>query len=140
VATGLSLWAILRPSGDAAHSYDDAQRADAKQQVCAAFDTVRRGVSRNTNLVPPGGEGDVTGTLAVAANARIALLDGGQYLLARLDPATPSEVADAVRRFANELMDIGAAAVAGAPDNDPAQGERLRSAEESNKKIGELCA
>jgi hypothetical protein len=34
-------------------------------------------------------------------NARISLYDGGQYLLARLDPATPPELADAVKKFAN---------------------------------------
>ena len=108
--------------------------------MCGAFDLVRRGVSRNTNVAVPGGPEDVTGTLAVAANARISLYDGGQYLLARLDPATPTELGDAVRGFANTLMDIGAAATAGALDNDPDQVARLRSADEGNVKIGQLCA
>ena len=139
----LSVWALLRPASggsDATPSYSDGQRAEAKAQICAAFNTVRQGVSRNTNLQVPGGEADVAGTLAVAANARISLYDGGQYLLARLAPATPTELADAVRGFANGLMDIGAAATAGAPNADPDQAKRLTDADAANTTIGQLCA
>ena len=49
----------------------------------------------------------------LAANARLSLYDGGQYLLARLDPATLPELSDAVKKFSNLLMDIGASATAG---------------------------
>ncbi len=143
VAVALSGWALFRTmsgSAGSAPTYSDSQRSDAKAKVCGAFDLVRRGVSRNTNVAVPGGPEDVTGTLAVAANARISLYDGGQYLLARLDPATPTELGNAVRGFANTLMDIGAAATAGALDNDPDQVARLRSADEGNVKIGQLCA
>jgi hypothetical protein len=139
----LSVWALVRlASGgsDATPTYSDTQRAEAKAQVCAVFDTVRRGVSRNTNMQAPGGEADVAGTLAVAANARISLYDGGQYLLARLAPATPTELADAVRGFANGLMDIGAAATAGAQNTDPDQAKRLGDAEATSTRIGQLCA
>src|SRR4051812_17676578 len=115
VAVGLAAWAAFRPAKEpAAPTYTAAQQSDAKAAICAAADLVRRGVSLNTNLPVPGGEGDVTGSLAVAANARVSLSDGGQYLLARLDPATPADLADPVREFANKLMDIGAGAIAGA--------------------------
>jgi hypothetical protein len=120
-------------------SYSDAQRADAKVSVCKAMDLVRKGVSLNTNLQPPGGPEDVTGSLAVAANSRVALYDGGQYLLAKLDPATPTDLAEAVRTFANDLMDIGAAATSGAQNSDPEQAERLRDADSANATIVELC-
>ena len=131
VAIALSVWALLRPAGDSegAATYSDAQQVEAKWQVCRAFNTVRQGVARNTRLQVPGGEGDVAGTLGVAANARISLYDGGQYLLARLAPATPTDLADAVRGFANGLMDIGAAATAGAQNADPEQAKRLTDAE-----------
>ncbi|MFN8032781.1 MAG: hypothetical protein U0Q47_05680 [Mycobacterium sp.] len=89
VAIALAAWALLRGS-NAAPTYSDAQRADAKAKVCAVFKTVRDGVSINTHLQAPGGDADVVGRLGVAANARISLYDGGQYLLARLDPATPT--------------------------------------------------
>jgi hypothetical protein len=142
VAIVLSVWALLRPTGDSdsAATYSDAQRVQAKAQICAAFNTVRQGVARNTNLQVPGGEGDVAGTLGVAANARISLYDGGQYLLARLEPATSKDLADAVRGFANGLMDIGAATTAGAQNSDPEQAKRLTEADAGSTRIGQLCA
>ena len=76
----------------------------------------------------------------MAANARISLYVGGLYLLDRLDPATPKELADEVRGFANLLTDIGAAATAGALDSDPDQAARLRERDAANTKLGELCA
>ena len=137
-AIALSIWALLRPAGgsDGAATYSDAQRAEAKAQVCGAFNTVREGVARNTHLQVPGGEGDVAGTLGVAANARISMYDGGQYLLARLAPATPTDLADAVRGFGNGLMDIGAAATAGAQNTDAEQAKRLTDAEAASTRSG----
>ncbi|HEX5142717.1 MAG TPA: hypothetical protein VFW21_02480 [Mycobacterium sp.] len=137
----LGVVALTRPhSGPATASFSQQQQAEAKALTCKTFDVVRRGVSRNTHLTVPGGPGDITGTRAVAANARISLFDGGQYLLARIDPATPKELADAARGFANTLMDIGAAASAGATDGDPEQVARLHSADEQNTALGKLCA
>ena len=112
VAAGLAVWALLKE---------------------------RNGVQINTNLQPPGGQEDITGSMAVAANARLALYDGGQYLLARLQPGTPPELADAVRKFANNLMDIGARSTSGIPNSDPGQAARLKEADEANAKITELC-
>jgi hypothetical protein len=137
-ALALAGWTLYRLD-HSKPSYSDAQRADAKVSVCKAMDLVRKGVSLNTNLQPPGGPEDVTGSLAVAANSRVALYDGGQYLLAKLDPATPTDLADAVRTFANDLMDIGAGATSGAQNSDPEQAERLRDADSANATIVELC-
>ncbi|MBJ7338475.1 MAG: hypothetical protein JHC64_12320 [Mycolicibacterium sp.] len=141
VAVGLSAWAAFRPSSgpDAESTYPESRQNDAKVAVCAATDIVRKGISLNTNLQSPGGEGDVTGSLAVAANARVSLSDGGQYLIARLDPATPTELSDAVKKFANTLLDIGAAATAGSPNTDPDQAARLRDADTENARLAELC-
>lgn len=138
VALGVAGW-LLYKQDFSKPSYSDAQRADAKVKVCAAMNIVRKGVSLNTNLQPPGGPSDVAGALAVAANARVALYDGGQYLLAKLDPATPEDLADAVRKFANNLTDIGAAATAGAQNSEPEQAARLKDADASNVTISELC-
>ena len=138
-AAGLAGWALLDGSGTSEPSYTDTQRAEAKVKACTAMDVVRRGVSINTNLQPGGGLEDVMGSQAAAANARVALYDGGQYLLARLDPATPADLADAVRKFANHLMDIGAASTAGAQNEDPEQAARLRDADSTNATITELC-
>ena len=147
VAVAMAGWALFGPapgetptgSGTTA-TYSNAQSAEAKSKICAAFDTVRKGVTLNTNLQVPGGPGDVAATLAVAANARLSLYDGGQYLLARLEPSTPPELAEAVRTFANNLMDIGANATAGALNTDPEQAARLRDADKVNGTVVGLCA
>ncbi|HET7668301.1 MAG TPA: hypothetical protein VFK56_19990 [Mycobacterium sp.] len=142
LAALLSGWLLYRVAQEGTSktpNYTDAQRDDAKKKICATTDLVRKAVSLNTNLQPPGGPEDVTGTLAVAANARISLYDGGQYLLARLDPATPTELSDAVKKFANLLMDIGAAATSGAQNSEPEQAARLKEADETNRTIMDLC-
>ncbi len=120
-------------------AYTDSQRSDAKTAICAAFETVSRGVARNTNLEPPGGSDDIGGALAVAANARVALYGGGQSLLARLDPATPADLASEIHTFGNQLMDIGAAATAVVPNTDPVQAGRLTDAEAASTAITGLC-
>jgi hypothetical protein len=151
VALGLATWTLLRPAHNAARTatptagaaagvdYTEAQRTDARANICKAFNTVRTGVTQNTNLQAPGGPNDVTGALAVAANARLSLVAGGQYLLARLDPATSPELADAIRSFANQLLDIGAATIGGAQNTDPEQATRLTDADAASKTIDELC-
>jgi hypothetical protein len=137
-ALAVAGWTLYR-SEYSKPSYSDTARAEAKAKVCTAMDLVRRGVSLNTNLQPAGGPEDVTGSMAVAANSRVALYDGGQYLLAKLDPAAPADLAEAVRKFANNLMDIGAASTAGAQNTDPDQATRLRDAEAANATVTELC-
>ena len=138
LALALAAFALFRTLDDDP-AFTDAQRDDARTAICSAFDTVRTGVATNTNIAPPGGSGDISGALAVAANARVALFDGGQYLLARLDPATPTDLASEVRRFANQLMDIGAAATAGIPNSDPVQAGRLQDAEAASTAISGRC-
>ncbi len=136
-AVGLAAWAAFRPTP--APAYTAAQQADAKTAVCTASELVRRGISLNTNLPVPGGDAAVTGSLAVAANARLSLSVGGRYLLDRIDPATPTALAASARQFANTLMDIGAAAIAGAQNTDPDQAARLHDADAANVKIVEAC-
>jgi hypothetical protein len=140
-ALGLAGWAAFRPTlkPAAEAGYSAGQQADAKAATCAATELVRKGVSLNTNLQSPGGDADVTGSLAVAANARLALSNGGQYLISRLDAATPTELATDVRDFGNTLMDIGAASIAGALNTDPDQAARLSHADALNVKITEAC-
>ena len=137
-ALAVAGWTLYR-SEYSKTEYDSGQIADAKVRVCTAVDVVRRGVSLNTNLSPAGGSNDVTGAQSVAANARVSLYDGGQYLMARLDPATPEHLAETVRDFADTLMDIGANATAGVSNDDPAQAERLKKADAANTTLTELC-
>lgn len=137
-ALALSAWTWWQSKAEP--SYTEEQQAAAKAGICSAVTTVRTGVATNTNLAPPGGDGDITGVLAAAANARGALMNGGLYLLARLEPATPPELADAVRRFAEGLLDFGAAATAGALNTDPEQETRSRELDSLSDRLGQLCA
>ena len=138
VAVGLAAWAVFGPPRKLPQDagYPAARQADAKASICTAAGLVRTGVTINTNLQPTG---DVTGALATAATARVALSGGGQYLLATLDPATPTDLAAAVEEFAKTLLDIGAASTAGAQNTDPDQAARLRDADTRSARVADLC-
>ncbi len=115
----LAVWSLVRAAaGDQADRADSGQPGDAKTQVCDAFNTVRNAVSLQTNADL--GK-DRVAKQAVAANARLATLGGGQFLLSRLTDAVPTDLADAVRSFANDLEYIGMGQLAGAAADDPAQ-------------------
>lgn len=149
-STALSVFALLLATAALALSaftwwqartpgYDEATRTAAKDSVCTAYKQVRAGVDTNTHLSPPGGDADVTSVLAVAANARVSLLGGGQYVLAAVAPATPAEIADPARRFGMRLMEFGAAATAGAPDDDPGQQALKRDIDAVSASLDGLC-
>jgi hypothetical protein len=76
---------------------------------------------------------------AVSANARLALFGGGQYLLNQLDSATPKELADPVRSFANNLKDIGMNALADVQSSDPDQVLRMAQGDTTRLQIADLC-
>ena len=120
VAVALAIWALTSASSNAPAAAKLA--GDPKMRVCTAFDTVSKAVQLQTHadLGP-----DPVAQSAVAGNARLALVGGGQYLLSRLDSETPPELADAVSSFAHELQDIGMYALAGVPNSDSVQAGRL---------------
>jgi hypothetical protein len=134
VAVVLAIWALTSASPNAPAA--TKQAGDPKMRVCTAFDTVSKAVSGQTHadLGP-----DPVAQTAVAGNARLALVGGGQYLLSRLDSATPPELADAVRPFAYDLQDIGINALAGVPNTDPDQSARLTQADSARKQVVDLC-
>ena len=100
-AVGVAAWAIVMAWPE---KEGTQLSAESKQKVCAAFDTVSRAVQLQThaNLGP-----DPIAQTAVASNARLALIGGGEYLVSRLDDQTPPDFADAVRSFANNLKTSG---------------------------------
>ena len=133
-AIGIAAWAMVLawPQKEAKVQ----PTAESKQKVCAAFDTVSKAVQLQTHaeLGP-----DPIAQTAVASNARLALIGGGEYLLSRLDEQTPPDLADAVRLFANNLEDIGINALAGATNDDPQQAARLTAGEDGRNKVADLC-
>lgn len=134
LACGVAGWFL--PSSGASYSAD--QTAQAKKQICAEAKTVNRAVVTNTHRANPG-QKDPTGSLAIAANARLALYGGGDYLEDRLAklPATSSELADAVNAMAGTLQQLGIAYLADA-GNDTLQ--PLRNAlTAQTEQVNKLC-
>ena len=132
VAAALAIWALVGSSTGSGN----ALAGDPKTRVCAAFDTVNKAVplQTHTDLGP-----DPVAQSAVAGNARLALFGGGQYLLNSLDSATPSDLADPVRKFGNSLQDVAMHALAGEVNSDAAQAARLTEADATRQQIVELC-
>ena len=91
VALALAIWGLFSESSNTPAT---ALAGDPKTRVCTAFETVTKAVPLQTNndLGP-----EPVAQAAVAANARLALFGGGQYLLNTSDSATPSELADPMR-------------------------------------------
>ena len=139
-AMGVGILAIVRSPGEPPPSTGPAvsaqQSDDGKTGVCVAFEMVRNAVSTQTNIdMGP----DPVAREAVAANARLATLGGGEYLLSRLNPATPRELVDAVRSFANNLQDIGIKQLGGASNADPTVAALLNDAQGASTRIADMC-
>jgi hypothetical protein len=134
VAAALAIWALTSASSNAPAAAKQA--GDPKMRVCTAFDTVSKAVSLRTHADLGT---DPVALEAVAGNARLALVGGAQYLLSTLDSATPPELADAVRSFANDLQVIGINALAGASNSDPDQAARLTQGDLARKQLLDLC-
>jgi hypothetical protein len=114
IAVAIAIAAWFR-AGHGAPSYSADQTSQAKTNICTAYMTVRQGVVQSTHVTSPKPD-DPVGQLAVAANARIALLGGGGYLHDHLaaEPATPADLAKAVTSMSNTIEQLGVNYLAGA--------------------------
>lgn len=141
IAGGLAGWSLysLKQATKVAVS-DTTEQTSAKTSVCDATILVRKGISANNTLPIPGGDGDQVGALLKAANARVALVNGAQYLMTKLTPAVPADLADAVHKFSDTLVEIGAAAATGIPNDDAEQANRLHDADTYAAQINDLCS
>jgi hypothetical protein len=136
VALGVAIWALLRPPANSVPSPTAQQIAEAKGRACAAYSTVRTAVALQTHAEV---STDPIAAQAVAANARLAMAFGSQYLTDDVNPAVPPELADLMRSLATDLQDLTINALAGLPDNDAGQVARLHDVEAKSAKIVELC-
>ena len=138
IALGVGVFGLVRAPA-AAHEAapTDSEVAEAKTRACTAFDVVRGAVSRQTHgdLGP-----DPVAVQAVAANARLAMATGSDYLRTHLGPAAPAELATAVTSFADTLAEIAMYAQAGVTDADSTQAARLRDGQATSERIAGLCA
>ncbi|CAM2915828.1 hypothetical protein BST27_11415 [Mycobacterium intermedium] len=118
-------------------SYSDAQVREAKVNVCAAYEQVRK--AGDVAGARPSDGTDATARLAVATSTRQVLDTGGRYLLTRLAelPATPNDLALAIRQLANVYQQLTIDYLAEVPDSelDPL----LRAGNETHSRIQSLC-
>ncbi|BBY59910.1 hypothetical protein [Mycolicibacterium sarraceniae] len=133
IAAAAAGWAVLRPAPKPPAAPAPSLSGDPKASACDAYRTVTSAVQLQTHA--DGG----TEVQGVAANARLAMSGGATYLLAHLSPATPADLAGAIRDFATGLQDISMNALAGVANSDPTQAERLRNAEAVNSRLADLC-
>jgi hypothetical protein len=114
VAVAIAVAAWFRPVHSGAPIFTGQQTADAKAHVCSAYVTVRQGVVANTHLANPV-PNDPAGQLAVAANARLALIGGGTFLRDRLgaEPAASEDLSKAVSLMATTTEELGVGYLAG---------------------------
>jgi hypothetical protein len=130
---------LFLPVHSASPAFTAQETAEAKANVCAASTVARQAVVINTHLATPRGN-DQIGTLAVAGNARLALLGGGAYLRDRLqaEPATPADLAKAVTAMAGTMEQLGINYLAGASNVD--QNPLRKNLDKEITIIKKLCA
>ena len=127
-------WALLKPA-PAADGGNPAV-ADPTGQICSAFFLVSNGVALQTRLNVGT---DPSAQQAIAANARLAMSSGADYLRTKLASNTPAELAEPIATFADQLQTIAQYYLAGENNDSPAQAARLKDADVSSKTIAGLC-
>jgi hypothetical protein len=142
-ALAVSLVGWFRP---AAHNnqpppkptYTDQQVADAKANVCTAFGKLERAVDV-VNAVPNGT--DANEQLAAATSTRQVFDVFSRYLLAKLaqEPATPPDLATAVRKEASSLQEGVIGYLDGLTNSDPQMRPLVEANTEAAKTIRRLC-
>ena len=138
IAVGIAVWALLSvPDQPAPVSAEGVTLAgDSKDRVCKAANVVATAVQLQTNANIGS---DPAAIQSVAANSRLAMLGGGEYLLSQISTDTPKDLADASRAFGTTLQQIGVNALAGVNNNDELQAGRIRDAEARRSEIATLC-
>jgi len=125
-----------KPPVAAAPTYSNQQVSDAKAAICGAYAQVRKAgdVAGTRN-----GGSDPTAMLAVATSSRQVFDVGSRYLSTKLAelPATPSDLAAAVRNLANIYQQLAIGYLAEAPDAelDPL----VRTGNDAHTTISGLC-
>lgn len=139
IALVLAIINFFFPSSSS-KKYSGQETQDAKAHICEVTGTVRQATSINTNMANPV-PGDPIGGLSVAANARLALLGGGEYVLARLDaePATPADVSKAAAAMAKTMQELGINYLAGASADSSVQQPLREALSNEIADLDQLC-
>jgi hypothetical protein len=119
-------------------AYTEQQTADAKAHMCTAFEKVENALhladARN-------GSNDPTALLALAEGAWQAFDTGSRYLLTTLteEPATPPELATAVRNQSNAFQELLINYLDGLHNSDPDMQPAVKASDEATLTIQRLC-
>jgi hypothetical protein len=120
-------------------AYTQQQTASARATLCTAFGNVDHALSladaRST------GSSDPTAQLSVATSTRQVLDAGSRYLLAKLaeEPATPAELAAAIRKQANAYQDVVIGYLDGLDYSDPGLKSAGSASNQATDTIRQLC-
>jgi len=135
LAVILAALAYFGPARNSASAIPQ-QGGDAKANVCAAYAATRKAVVLNTHLQSPNPDSQ----LAVAANARLALIGGGAYLSQRLaaNTAAPADLANAANSLTTTIEQLGIDYLTQAPASvlDPVRNDLSNELSQLDK----LCA
>lgn len=140
ITLAIGCWFRPPPSSQAPFkpTYTDQQVTQAKSAVCAASSKVDHALDL-ADAEPV--SSDRTEQLAVAALSRVTFEAGSRYLLTTLakEPATPSDLATAVRNEADSLQELLVGFLNGIRNSDPAQEPAMNAANEARAKVQQLC-
>jgi hypothetical protein len=127
-----------KPSASPAPTFTDQEITNAKADVCAAFEKVQHALDLANSHA---GSTDYTTQLAAAALTHETLDAGSRYLLTKLaaEPATPPDLAAAVRNEANAEQEALIGYLNGLTASDPAMQPALKADDEATATIRRLC-
>jgi hypothetical protein len=127
-----------KPSASPAPTYTDQQTTEAKTRVCAAFGQVDHAL---TLAYARNGGSDPTTQLAVATGTQLALDAGSRYLSNTLgkEPATPPDLATAVRKQANAYQKALIGFLNGLTVSDPSQQPTVNASDDATETLRRLC-
>jgi hypothetical protein len=116
-------------------TYTEQQTADAKAKVCAAVEKFDRAVTVGNSLPRD------SDTLVTAINSRQIFDVFSRHLLATLaeEPATPTDLANAVREEASTLEEVVIAYQDGLSNSDPELKPVLDASSAAANTIQKLC-
>jgi len=118
VAVAIAAWFRPAPKAEtpATKTYSEQEIADAKKAVCDAFEQV----SKTVNTAGGKSGGNPTDSFIVAVNTRMALATSSSFMTAQLaaNPATPDDLAHAVRNLADRYQEIAMNQLADATTSD----------------------
>lgn|GEM_PF-882833 len=144
IVVGVAIGAAVRPLFENKHGaparpvYTAQQVADTKAAMCTAYWKVQNALdiagARNSS-------DDPTAQLVVSIGTRQVLAFGSRYLLTKLadHPATPSDLATAIRTLANTYQELTIGYLDGFGNSSPEQQPILHTSDEAALTIQRTC-